>query len=208
MAPVCVPKTLVPKWKENWHPLRTIHTNIKNMCMPPCVCHGEGLAWMVADGSLRWRARMSCRTSSQMWGSLYLPRFLLRDGSLTLRSMASLMVVVTPCASCLQWGKTVHTDAMPCRMTMLVKERGVFLNPFAHFAAICVWTLNPFSLYVHLSQTILIMIICVYYFSKILSPILFHNSCSPQGVNIHIPLLDKFLRYYRLYAASWVVKNG
>ena len=62
--------------------------------------------------------------------------------------------------------------------------------------------LNPFSIYVHLSQMILIMIICVHYFLKILSPILSHNSCSPQGVNIHIPLLDKFLRYFGLYAAS------
>ena len=74
------------------------------------------------------------------------------------------------------------------------------LTPFAHFAAICVWTLNPFSVYVRLGQTILIMIICIHYFSKILSPILSHNSCSPKGVNIHIPLLDKFLRYFGLYA--------
>ena len=78
------------------------------------------------------------------------------------------------------------------------------INPFAHFAAICVWMLNPFSIYVHLSQRILIIIICVHYFSKILSPILSHNSHSPHGVNIHIPLLDKFLRYFGLYAARWV----
>ena len=57
------------------------------------------------------------------------------------------------------------------------------------------------ALYVRLGQMILIMIICVHYFSKILSPILSHY-CSPQGVNIHIPLLDKFLRYFGLYAAS------
>ena len=34
---------------------------------------------------------MSCRTSSQMCASWYLPRFLLRDGSLTLMNMASLI---------------------------------------------------------------------------------------------------------------------
>ena len=85
--------------------------------------------------------------------------------------------------------------------------RCLTVNPFTHFAAICVWMLNPFSIYVHLDQMILIMIICVHYFSKILSPILSYNSCSPQGVNIHTPLLDKFLRYFGLYAASWVVKK-
>ena len=31
----------------------------------------------------QWRASMCCRTSSQICGSWYLPRFLFRDGSLT-----------------------------------------------------------------------------------------------------------------------------
>ena len=96
------------------------------------------------------------------------------------------------------------TQDMSLRSFPLIR---VHVNPFTHFAAICMWTLNPFSVYVCLSQMILIMIICVHYFSKILSPILSHNRCSPQGVNIHIPLLDKFLRYFGLYAASWVVKK-
>ena len=37
---------------------------------------------------------MSCSTSSQICGSWYLPRFLFRDGSLTLMNMASFMVLV------------------------------------------------------------------------------------------------------------------
>ena len=51
----------------------------------------------VAGNYLRWKAAVSCRTSSQMWGSCNLPRFLLRDGSLTLMNIASLMVLVMLC---------------------------------------------------------------------------------------------------------------
>ena len=43
---------------------------------------------------------MSYSTSSQMWGSCYLLRFLFKGGSLTLMNIASLMVVlVKPCGS-------------------------------------------------------------------------------------------------------------
>ena len=48
---------------------------------------------------LRWRTWVSWRTSSQMLGSWNLPIFLLRDGSLTLMYMATLMVLVILCIS-------------------------------------------------------------------------------------------------------------
>ena len=69
-----------------------------------CVCnphmyHGEGWAhYRLVEDYLRWRAGESYRTSSLVWGSWYFPRFLFRDGVLTLMSMASLRVLVTPCA--------------------------------------------------------------------------------------------------------------
>ena len=46
-----------------------------------------------------WRAGMYYSTSSQMWGSWYLPRFLFKGQSLTLMNIASLMVLVKPCVS-------------------------------------------------------------------------------------------------------------
>ena len=42
---------------------------------------------------------VSCSTSSNMWGSWYFPRFLLRDQSFTQMYMAFLMVLATPYAS-------------------------------------------------------------------------------------------------------------
>ena len=42
----------------------------------------------------RWRASMSCSTSSQLSGSWYLPRFLLRGGSLTPMNIASFIVLI------------------------------------------------------------------------------------------------------------------
>ena len=127
MAPVCVWQTLVPK-KRKWAPHRGLedHTYQHEECMcAPYACHGEGVGhcWMVADGYLRWTAWVSCRASFQMWGSWYLSRSLLWDGSLILMNKASLMVLVTPYTSCLQW-KTVNIDAMSCRLTMLVNGEG------------------------------------------------------------------------------------
>ena len=60
-----------------------------------CVPWGAGpLRRVVAKGYLRWSEGVSCRTSSQMWGSWYFPTFLLRDGSLRQIHMASLIVLV------------------------------------------------------------------------------------------------------------------
>ena len=44
---------------------------------------------------------MSCSTSSKIWDSWYLPRFLFNGGSLTLMYIASLMVLVKPGGSML-----------------------------------------------------------------------------------------------------------
>ena len=42
-------------------------------------------------------------TSSHMWGSWYLPMLLLKDRSLTLMNISSLMVLVRVCDSHLLW---------------------------------------------------------------------------------------------------------
>ena len=68
---------------------------------------------------------VSCRTSSQLWSSWNLPRFLLRDGSLTIMNIASLMVLVMLCTSLPKYGETVHIDAMPWGTMMFINgERG------------------------------------------------------------------------------------
>ena len=77
------------------------HTYQCEECVHPLYVQWGRLAHcgVVMKGYLKWRAAVSCRTSSQMWGSWYFTRFLLRDGSLTQINMASLMVLVTQCAS-------------------------------------------------------------------------------------------------------------
>ena len=57
--------------------------------------YGE-VIWLVL---LSWSTWVSLRTSSQLCGGWVLPRFLLKDGSLTWMNMVSLMVLVMPCAS-------------------------------------------------------------------------------------------------------------
>ena len=54
---------------------------------------------VVVLGYLSHSQGVSCSTTSHMWGSWYLPRFLLRDGLFTWMYMAPFMVLVTPCAS-------------------------------------------------------------------------------------------------------------
>ena len=97
MAPMCLTDNGAKKG-EIGTPLgagRTILANM-NVCAPMCAM-GE-LGQLQKSG--RWLAKMeagvSCRISSQMWGSWYFPSFLLRDGSFTLMNIAFLMVLGTP----------------------------------------------------------------------------------------------------------------
>ena len=46
---------------------------------------------------------VSCRTSSHRWSRLYLPRFLLSEGSFTWMHMVSLIVLVAPLLPCQLW---------------------------------------------------------------------------------------------------------
>ena len=100
MAPVYV-------WSEEWTLLpRELATPGRGPYLPMCVhppatwCWGESLLQSKrSEHYFRWKAWMSCRTSSQMWGSLNLPRFLYRDESLTLVNMTSMTVLVILCAS-------------------------------------------------------------------------------------------------------------
>ena len=73
----------------------------------------------VVKDYLRWMVGETCRTSSQMLGSWYLPRFLLRDGLLTYEHC-----LFDGHGNFLHFpvynGKTVYIYVMSCRLTMLV----------------------------------------------------------------------------------------
>ena len=98
LEPIYFWQTLVPKGGElasTWG--KTIVTYMKNVCVhSTCVPWGKfAHCRVVAKGYLRWRAWVSFRTSSQMRSSLYIPRFLLRDGWLTWINMACLVTLAT-----------------------------------------------------------------------------------------------------------------
>ena len=75
-------------------------------------------------GYFRSNKGVSCRTSSHICGSWYFSVFLLRDWSLTQIYMASLMVLVMPCASLLMMCEAIHTGKMSCSLAMLVDGGG------------------------------------------------------------------------------------
>ena len=82
-------------------------------CVPSCnITFHCGVAAIVHY--LRWKSVVSCRTSSQMWGSWNLPTFLLMDGSSTLMNIASFKVLVMLCAFLPTIGKlsTIGLPAM------------------------------------------------------------------------------------------------
>ena len=56
-------------------------------------------AWFCLGGRvhLMWSSEELNKNSSHVWGSLYLPMFLFRDGSTTYRNVASLMVLALVC---------------------------------------------------------------------------------------------------------------
>ena len=75
------------------------HTYQCEVCFPTVWQRGVAHCGMAVEYYLRWRAGMPCRTSCQMWGNWNLHRFLFRDGSMIPMNMASLIVLVMPCAS-------------------------------------------------------------------------------------------------------------
>ena len=83
---------------------RTILTKRQKFCVPPYVVCGTGAGPIVEGGELEVLSYLSCSegvscsTSSPYVGKLYFPSFLLGDGSVTQMYMASLMVLVIPCA--------------------------------------------------------------------------------------------------------------
>ena len=69
------------------------------MCPHP-MARGETHCRVAAEvHCLKCKAWKSCRILSQMWGTWNLPIFLLKDGSLTLKNIASLMFLVILCTS-------------------------------------------------------------------------------------------------------------
>ena len=82
-------------------PLWNILTNRgKSMFVSPYVGLAVWYVWKLDwGGYCKQQAGVSCSTFSQMWGSWYLPKFLLKGGSLTPMNIASLMVLVKHCGS-------------------------------------------------------------------------------------------------------------
>ena len=82
-----------PQWE-------TILTDVK-LCAPSQCLEGENVNCGVATVGyhLRWKAVVFYRTSSQIWDSWNLPRFLLRNRSLTLMNIASLVILAVLCTS-------------------------------------------------------------------------------------------------------------
>ena len=82
---------------------KTILTNLMKIVCAPFMWLKEGSAdpfrWVVAPSYLRWSDLGSYRTSSQMWGSWYFSRFLVRDGSYTKMNITFFMVLVMPWAT-------------------------------------------------------------------------------------------------------------
>ena len=80
----------------------TVLTKLR-IFMPPvwCMVGGEGptVAGFVVLHYLKYSKGVFCSTLSDMCGSWYFPRFLLRYGSFTQMYIASSMVLVTPCDS-------------------------------------------------------------------------------------------------------------
>ena len=88
---------------EGSHPTWEHTYQIKIVC-PTCILCDMGMGWSINEGVvvlhyLSHSDGVSWSTSSHMWGSWYLPRFLLRDESLTQMYIFSVMVLVTPCDS-------------------------------------------------------------------------------------------------------------
>ena len=75
MVSIHVWQTLVPQG-ETGTPVGGPYFQYEGCVYPLCAI-GEAHCGVVAKGYLKWRAGVSCRTSSQMWGSRYFPRFLL-----------------------------------------------------------------------------------------------------------------------------------
>ena len=134
-------RTLVPKiggtdipWGWRYFPIWRMW-----VCAPMCV-RGMWLPYcvVVTKSYLVWRAGVSCKTLSKMLDSWYFPRFLLRDGSLTQMSMASLMVQYTMCSPCLQWknGKAVTLIGCTEEQVSMVLSWRCQLSPLV---AVSVW---------------------------------------------------------------------
>ena len=82
-----------PTWDHTYQ-LKIVHA--------PCILCDIGVALsgeVVVLSYLSHSDELSWSTSSHRWGSWYLPRFLLRDGSLAQMYIASLMVLLMPCHS-------------------------------------------------------------------------------------------------------------
>ena len=60
---------------------------------------------------------VSCRIWSHTCGSWYLPKFLFREGSLALMYMASLMLLVVPCA--FLWTMLKQSVLIGCPMELV-----------------------------------------------------------------------------------------
>ena len=109
-------------WKEHTYQGDGISTS------PPFVL-GWRLRLLGGGGDVwcyfRWCEGMSYKTSSHMCGSLYFPMFLLRNWSLTRIYMASLVVLVMPCAFLPMMVKQSHAGEVFHGLAMVVYVGGI-----------------------------------------------------------------------------------
>ena len=77
---------------------RTILTNVKSVCAPLCAVEWLGPLWSAGRRLPKMEGRGVLWDFIPDAGNWYFPIFLLREGSLILMNMASLMVLETLCA--------------------------------------------------------------------------------------------------------------
>ena len=81
---------VIAKWQMEWP--------LQGWSGGRCYCHvADGIA--TGSSYFNLSSEVLYRTSSHMWGRLYLPIFLFRDGLLTLIYRASLMALMRFCSS-------------------------------------------------------------------------------------------------------------
>ena len=123
---VCKKGDMVPRVAPTGEDHTFQNVDVKCMATTSLWLRGCGPLWDCNSKSItmRWRAGVSYRTSSQMWGSWNLPMFLLRDRSFTLMYMASLMLLASMCASLPTMEKIVYSDEMTCGVSMVIDGGG------------------------------------------------------------------------------------
>ena len=114
-------ETLVPR--ELASPGREPYLPMWKVCVPATIWQrGCGVHCGVVAIGIIWAGRQGCptRPHPRCGGVGTSQELLFRNGSLTLMNMASLMIIVMPCASLPTLEKTVHIETMSRRLTLFI----------------------------------------------------------------------------------------